>query len=501
MLLGGAVSCVALLASAAGLTYLYRKYQRLPRVELSGVLESETPAGEAGNILLVGVDNASGLDDDDPVRRGRDDLNRSDTIMVLRIEPDDQTAALLSLPRDLWVPVPDTNTSSRINSLIDRGGPELLVRAIDEYLGIPIKHYVQVDFASFQGLVDAIDGVPVYFPHPARDRRSGLVVRRAGCTTLDPRQALAYVRSRYYEEHVDGSWTRDPRGDIGRITRQQDFIRRALSRAISRGVRNPGVLDQLIDVGLEGITVDDELTADEIFSLGRRFRTFEPDNLVTYSVPVVDDEVGGASILRLDEEGAEEVLARFRTSAEGDDVAPEAVRVQVENGSGRTGQGSEAARDLGEVGFAVESVANAPGFSNDRTVIEYGPGQASAADAVARWLVVDAELRETDTRGIVVVTGADWAGVRDEPRPPVTSPEDGDGTDGDDDPADGDEGAGRGGETSPDDAGEGSAATGRDGDGTSGEPGDGRDGGAADGGDGSSGTTSTTVDDRASHPC
>jgi polyisoprenyl-teichoic acid--peptidoglycan teichoic acid transferase len=436
-LAAGCVSVVALAASATGLAYIYRKYERLPRVELTGVLADDEGTSAAGpeNYLIVGVDNASGLDSDDPVRRGRDDMSRSDTIMILRIEPESRQAALLSLPRDLWVPIPGTDSNQRINTAIDRGGPELLIRTIDDYLGIPIHHYVQVDFASFQGLVEAIDGVPVYVPHPARDRQTGLNLGE-GCVTLDPEQALAYVRSRHYEERIDGDWVTDPSSDLGRIERQQDFIRRALSRAIDKGARNPRRLDRLIDVGLDGITVDDALTANDIFRLGNRFRRFDPEDLVSYSVPVEQDNVGEAQILRLVEDEAQRVLSVFRGSAtseteggsgdgengengeNGDNkVSPGSVSLQVLNGSGQPGEASDAAADLGEAGFRVSGTGEATSFDHERTLVQYPAGQREAADLVARWLESGAELEQVDDgAGIVLVTGEDWEGLRSEAR-------------------------------------------------------------------------------------
>src|SRR4029450_9237731 len=273
----GTLSCLGLLASAAGLAYVLRKYERLPRVELSGVLDDRVEAGQPQNYLIVGIDSAANLPGSDPVRIGRDVTLHSDTIMILRTAPASRRAALLSIPRDLFVPIPGTGSSRRINVAIEQGGAPLLITTIAQNFGIPINHYVQVDFASFRGLVDAINGVSVYIPHPARAAQTGLATPQAGCHTLDPTEALAYVRSRHYEEYINGRWVEDPRSDLGRIARQQDFIRRALSRAIDRGARNPGTLDQLIDVGLSGVTVDSELTAGNIFDLGRRFRSFNPD--------------------------------------------------------------------------------------------------------------------------------------------------------------------------------------------------------------------------------
>ncbi|HEX8804527.1 MAG TPA: LCP family protein [Acidimicrobiales bacterium] len=455
----GCLSVVGLAASAFGLGYVYRKYERLPRVELSGVLDDDVDAGEPENYLIVGVDNASRLADDDPIRAGRDTLSRSDTIMILRIDPGSRRAALLSLPRDLWVPIAGTGSNQRINTTVERGGPELLIRTIHDYLGIPINHYVQIDFAAFRGLVTAVGGVPVYIPRPARDRQTGLYLPERGCVTLDPTQALAYVRSRHYEELVRGDWQEDARSDLGRIERQQDFIRRALTRAVDQGPRNPGKLDDLIDVALTAITVDDGLTADDIFRLGNRFRSFEPEDLVTYSVPTIDDRVGEAEILRLVEDQAEPVLAIFRgapapststgstgstgpagtgsdgtasggtggdgtTGGSGADgtgtgttgeptVTPASVRLQVLNGSGRSGEASEASNDLVTAGFGVSGIGEAPSFDHERTEVRYAPGHEAEADLVSRWLRSGADLVEdADVAGVVLVTGADWQGLR-----------------------------------------------------------------------------------------
>ena len=421
----GCVSALALGASAAGLGYVYRKYERLPRVELSGVLDEASDSGGPENYLVVGIESAEGLDPDDPVRIGRAGAGKSDTIMILRIDPRDRGAKLLSLPRDLWVPIAGTGHSRKINAAVEIGGAPLLIRTIDENFGIDIHHYVQVDFAAFRELVDAIDGVPIYFPYPARDRKTGLNIRRTGCVTLDPVQALAFVRSRTYEQLIDGEWEVDlGLPDIGRIGRQQAFIRKALSRASERGARNPGTLDRLIDVGLAGITVDQELTAGDLFDLGRRFRSFDPDNLETYSLDdaVTPDVVGDADVLRLDERAAAPIFDLFREprpspSTSHDDIDPASVHLRVLNGTGQPQEATDAGAALEAVGFGIDGLGDDPVLGNDRTHVEYPPGQEAAANLVARWLEGGAELEEVEgADGIVLITGSDWDGVRDSPR-------------------------------------------------------------------------------------
>jgi LCP family protein required for cell wall assembly len=416
----GCFSTLGLLASAAGLTYVFRKYERLPRVELTGVLDEAVGSGEPENYLIVGIDSAANLPEDDTVRIGRDPTLRSDTIMILRTDPASGRAALLSLPRDLYVRHAD-GTDARINLAIQRGGAPLLIRTIAENFAIPIHHYVQVDFASFRGLVDAIDGVPVPIPYPARDTESGLDIE-AGCQTLDPTDALAYVRSRHYQQQIDGRWVEDLRSDIGRIDRQQDFIRRALSRAIDRGARNPGTLDQLIDVALEGITVDGELTADDIFDLGTRFRSFDPDSLATYAVEGTPDTVGEAQILRLVEgPETEAILSIFRGGA-AEGVEPAGVRLVVRNGTGRPSEGAEAAEALRGAGFIANVSGDEPGGGAEGTVVRHPPAQAAAADLVARWLVGGARLEAVEgADGIELVTGTDWQGVRSEATPSTST--------------------------------------------------------------------------------
>lgn len=426
VIVGNVFAMVAFVGAAAVLGYGYSKYGQIPRVEIAEVLTdsgvSETGV-EAQNFLLVGVDSAANLDADDPVRASRDAIGglRSDTMMILRVDPASTRAALLSIPRDLYVPVAGTRGSGRINSAVQIGGPEGLIETIQDYFGIPINHYVQVDFFGFGALVDALDGVPVYFPHPVRDTHSGLSVPEAGCITLDARNALGFVRSRFYQELIDGRWRTDGTGDIGRVRRQQQFIVQALDRAFERGLRNPVTLDALIDSALGAVTVDDTLDGDDLLRLATQFRKFRPEALDIYQLPVSDATVGGASILRMQTRPAEPILEIFRNR---DPAALDesAIRVRVLNGSGNPGEAAAASSDLRGVGFSIAGTGDASRIGGARTEIHHPAGAVAEADFVARWLIGSARLVEDDeVDDVTLITGLDYAGLRDEALPATST--------------------------------------------------------------------------------
>lgn len=421
VIVGNVCAIIGFLAAAVVLGYGYDKFGQIPRVEIAEFLSDSSELADgavAENFLLVGVDSADGLDEDDPVRATRAAIGglRSDTMMILRVDPASNRAALLSIPRDLYVPIAGSRGSAKINNAVQVGGAEGLITTIQDYFGIPINHYVQVDFLGFGQLVDALGGVPVYFPHPVRDLQSGLDIPESGCVTLDASNALGFVRSRAYQEFIDGRWRTDGTGDLGRIRRQQEFIVEALSRAFERGLRNPVTLDALINTGLDAVTVDDTLDGDDIIDLATQFRKFQPDALDVYELPVADDTVGGAAVLRLQTRAAEPALDVFRNH-DPSALTESAVRVRVLNGTGRPGEASAAASELRTAGFAIAGTADSGELGAPRTVVRHPVGDAGEADLVARWLTNGARLVEDpDIDDVTLVTGADYAGLRAAPQ-------------------------------------------------------------------------------------
>ena len=284
---------VVCLAAAGGVYWTYNQASALPRIDVGASLSPSSEPGEAQNILLVGIDDGSGLEAGDPVLKGRTATLNTDTVMILRVDPQTQQAALLSLPRDLYVNLAGGNSKGRINTALALGGPERLIETIKQDFGIPINHYAMVDFHGFEALVSAVGGVPVYFNYPSRDQKTGLFQYDPGCVTLDGDQALAYARSRHFEiqKTPNGRWQEDPASDLGRITRQQQFIKAALRKAVSTGVRNPFVLKDLVGIAQKNVTLDTEFSIQDLIDLGMQFREFDPDQLQTYQ-PQVDGHDG-----------------------------------------------------------------------------------------------------------------------------------------------------------------------------------------------------------------
>jgi LCP family protein required for cell wall assembly len=291
---------------AAGFVWAQRTFNRIEKVPVGDLLD---PAGSGTNYLIVGSDSRDGIDPSDPnagaiVGEGAPAGQRSDTIMILRIEGD--RSLMLSIPRDLLVTVAETGAHDRVNSAYN-GGPGRLIKTVKDNLGIPINRYLEVDFVTFAGLVDAVGGITIDFPHPAFDDHSGLNVTQSGPVKLDGTEGLAYVRSRFYTEVIDGVEQRDPTADLGRVKRQQAFLRAVLAKAGHS--HNPITLMRVASSVSSGIRIDDRMTMLDAFRLAWRMGRLDPQSV---ELPVTPTRTsGGAAVLEL-ADGADAALANFR---------------------------------------------------------------------------------------------------------------------------------------------------------------------------------------------
>ena len=279
---------------------------------------------EASNFLITGADNGACVDPDSPYAGTFGDREtmgeRSDTIMVLRVDPAAKRVAILSFPRDLYVEIADGGGMSRINSAYERDEPQRLADTIYDNFDIPIDHYIQVDFCAFKTLVDAVGGVTVPFEYPARDDNTGLNVPEPGCFTFNGEHALAYVRSRHYEYEDppgSGNWSTDPTSDLGRISRQQDFLRRTLASLLDTGPLNPRVARGLIRATTEYITTDRDLTPAEMMEFAGVMNDVDPGSILTYQIEATGRTIGGAAVLvpNIEGDNMQAVLAIFRGEA------------------------------------------------------------------------------------------------------------------------------------------------------------------------------------------
>jgi len=277
----------------------------------------------ARNFLITGSDSGACVDPDSPYASAFDNRNglgeRADTIMILRLDPTTNAGAVLSFPRDLWVKIAGKKSRSRINSAFNRDDPNTLVLTIWENFGIPVDHYVNVDFCAFKKIVDAVGGVRVPFATPIRDRNTGLNIENSGCHRFDGEEGLAYVRSRklFYYDSDSQSWKQDPAADRGRISRQQDFLRRALQKALDVGAGSPTVAKDLIDAALEFVILDDQLTPGKLLELAQAMRNLDPATLKTYQVEGLGKLINGQSVIepKLETDTMEGVLAVFQGKA------------------------------------------------------------------------------------------------------------------------------------------------------------------------------------------
>src|SRR6266511_1855965 len=300
----GAVAVVV----AGGWGYAHWRFGQIASVDLPG-LSKPPPPGEPQVLLVVGSDSRAELDQPgDATKFGTtQDAGgvRGDVIMLVRIDPGAHTVKVLSVPRDLLVPNAATGGRSKINAVF-AGGPQQLIQTIQQYLGIPVNHYLLVNFDGFRAIIDALGGIRMDFPYPAEDDLSGLHITTAGCHRLGGDRALAGARSRHYRYLADGSWHSDPLSDLGRIKRQQVFLRVVLQTALSRGLANPVRANRFIGAVVGHLTKDRGLTQANAISLARQFRGFDPDQLGDQTLPVVvaNDYQGFGDVLLLPQPAA-----------------------------------------------------------------------------------------------------------------------------------------------------------------------------------------------------
>jgi LCP family protein required for cell wall assembly len=306
-----------LLVGATGTGYVLAR--RIPgnvsRVKdaFQGIAETERPtkprqARNALNLLLVGSDTRS----DEPTT-GRDARGsalagggqRADVMMLVHLPNDRSSAAVVSIPRDSLVPVPEFG-DTKINHAFAYGGPSLVITTVERLTGVRIDHFAVVDFSGFQDIVDTIGGVDVQVSQPTVAGEYRLV---AGRNHLDGRRALAYVRERHAL----------PAGDLDRTRRQQNLIRAIMTKVGTiNPAREPIRTYRLLDAATKSVTVDETMTEDAMRSLSMSMLNLDGTDVAFLTAPVrgtgtADTSEGTLSVVYLDEERCAALWTALRT--------------------------------------------------------------------------------------------------------------------------------------------------------------------------------------------
>ncbi|RSN58287.1 transcriptional regulator [Streptomyces sp. WAC 04229] len=282
----------ALVVTTVG-TYFWANSKLNREVDLSKVIE-RPEAGEGTNYLIVGSDSREGMTDDQKkdLHTGSAEGKRTDSMMILHTG--DNGSTLISLPRDSDVEIPSfvgsdsgktypgTGRHTKLNAAYAEDGPELLVRTVEHNTGLRLDHYVEIGFAGFANIVDAVGGVEMDIPQDIKDKKSGADLKK-GKQTLNGEEALAFVRTRYA---LAGS-------DLDRTKNQQKFLSALASQvATPSTVLNPFKLYPTMGAGLDSLIVDKDMGLFDLASMFWAMKSVSGGEGTSMNMPI-SGSVGG----------------------------------------------------------------------------------------------------------------------------------------------------------------------------------------------------------------
>ncbi len=355
---------------------------------------TEAKSEEPFTILIMGVDG-----------RPSEGAQRTDTMIVARVDPASKRVWMVSIPRDTKVKIPDHGTG-KANKAYFAGGPALAIRTVEGLLDVPINHYMVIGLNGFQKIVDAMGGVYIDVDVAIDDYKAaaaspGHRARRIepGYQLLDGEHALTYVRSRDF-----------PDADFARMKHQQTFFKALAQQSMRWGnvFRLPGMVKQFSRY----TSTDMDIT--ELIDVVRALRGISDMDVQTATLPgewkspyIVANENEKTRLSEALRSGGDiETTATVEPA-----VVPASVSVAVRNGAGVAGVAADAAGRLRQAGFAVGPVGNANQFVYDATLIVYTSDAAAAtvvADALGRGKLVESRGMYSFDTDVLVVVGKDW---------------------------------------------------------------------------------------------
>ncbi len=257
--------------------------QNDPQNEEPRELRAPTPK-ENLNILLVGVDSGKFKNNS-----YRADAGRTDTIMIFSINRESKKVSLLSVPRDTYVDIPGRGMD-KVNHAYAFGGVDLSIKTLTQFLGVPIHHYVKVDYQTFVKIVDGLGGVTVDVTEDVTSYSDGKVKVPKGAQKLDGQTAFEYVQIR--------------QGDITRVERQQKFVKTLAGQALSISSipKIPGILNNIAP------NIRTDMSPKEMLDLALEIRSMDAGNMTNKIVPGRADMIKGVSYWLPDESGTKEIV-------------------------------------------------------------------------------------------------------------------------------------------------------------------------------------------------
>ena len=392
---------VALVLIGAGSIYGYARYQlsSIHTINIPGLAGPAAPTANGmspENILLIGNQTRAGLPKSMWAQFGSATAlsgSLSDVIMILHLDPKTKKASILSIPRDLFAPMPagsPVGPWQKIDAALNDGpkGPANLISAIHQDFGIPINHFVELNFLGFEQTVNALGGIRMYFPMQLLDQYTLLNVG-PGCKLLNGQQALALVRSRHLQYRPPGvpqgnpaAWPYDPESDLARIVRDHEFLRVLITTAKAKGLTNPFKANAFLNAVINQVTMDPGLR-NQLVSLASYYSNIS-SNLPETTLPVTvvnNYSYGGYNVGDVDfpvQPADNNVIAAWDHTALPTTVQP--TTVNVYNAVGSSSLAAQTAAALKADGLPIGAVANAPVEGNpSETIVQYHPGQVATA--------------------------------------------------------------------------------------------------------------------------
>jgi LCP family protein required for cell wall assembly len=393
-----ATAIIATFAVVATSLVAYAKYRgvvgSIHREKVTAAMLGKRPPYTAGlNILVIGSDSRQGTGG----KFGADVLGaRSDTSMLLHIAPGHTRADIISFPRDSMVPIlacaddkqghpgqsAQPGALERLNATFSAGGAPCLWKTLEQETGIRIQHFVEVNFAGFQSIVNDVGGVPVCLPFAIDNPQSRLHLA-AGKHVVNGAQALAFVRLR--ENIGEGS-------DTQRIQRQQYFLAAVMQKLRSTNLLSqPSRIFNVVRDVAKALTTDSGLDLSTMLRIANSMKSLSSSSVQLVTVPVVPYAGDPAAELSWEQpqsarmfraiEGDKNLpaTAGAKTKAKGKGktatveptASPATVHVQVLNGSGLVGVAGTTASALTAKGFSVTGTGPAANYNFTSSVIQY----------------------------------------------------------------------------------------------------------------------------------